>query len=140
MQWILGNSGTAQRFTLLNEEQKMAELKLNEPGRSIRLDYGHKRLFFFHYSSLLEKKLSFTNEYGLTVAADIALDKPSGVVEFENKKLFYKLGQEDLTVYTDRRVPLAQSSLPRSLSALQKGALLFATVWLAQEVSEKVVS
>lgn len=118
----------------------MAELKLNEPGRSIRLDYGRKRLFFFHYSSLLEKKLSFTNEYGLTVAADIALDKPSGVVEFENKKLFYKLGQEDLTVYTDRRVPLAQSSLPRSLSALQKGALLFATVWLAQEVNEKVVS
>lgn len=134
MQWIQDNGGTAQRFILLNDEQKMAELKLNETGRSIRLDYGRRRLFFFQYSSLLEKKLSFTNEYGLRVAADIALDRSSGVVEMESKKLLYQLAQEQVTVYTDRKIQLAQSSLPGTLSALQKVALLFATAWLTQEV------
>lgn len=135
MQWIKDNNGTAQRFTLLNDEQTMAELKLNEPGGSMRLNYGSKRLFFFHYSSLLEKKLSFTNEYGLPISADLSLDKSSGVVEVESKKLFYKMEHEDLTVYTDRKIALAQSSLPQSLSALQKAALLFATAWLTQQVN-----
>ena len=124
MKWAyVKNSGTADYYTLLNNNIPVLEMKYNHHTDTARVNYKEeKRAFMIHRNDDIKNRVCLQNEYGFNIGflAYENLSEHEGIVEMENEKYRFTVGSytpPKFSVYNESSItPLASVEIARGTS------------------------